>query len=103
MNIITKLDPKMYSGDEMNAAFMRELRWGMKLEKATEKQRTDRARLEARRIQGKRHPVLGECVATIPAREYFRMKKKYGEAEVHSDEFIKYFQKTFSDLSPNKI
>jgi len=49
------------------------------------------------------HPVLGRCVATIPHREYFRLIKKYGQETVHSTEFLKYFQKNFSDLTPNKL
>lgn len=103
MDIITKLPEKCYSGDELNAAFERELRMGFQMEKATEKQRMDIARKDAQKHKGKIHPVLGECVATIPARDFFRLAKKYGHEEVHSEEFLKYYQKNFSDLAPNKF
>jgi hypothetical protein len=48
-------------------------------------------------------PGLGKCVAVIPPREYYRLVAKYGHAEVHSKEFLKHFQRTFSDLAPNKV
>ena len=43
-----------------------------------------------------------KCVATIPAREYFRLVKNYGSDVVLSKEFLQYFNKKHSDLSPNK-
>jgi len=71
-------------------------------EKMGEKNRTDIARKEARQEKGKTHPTLGKCVATIPAREYFRLVAKYGHETVMSKEFLQYFNKKHSDLSPNK-
>ena len=71
-------------------------------EKMTEAKRTDIARKEAQEQKGKTHPVLGKCVATIPAREYFRLIKNYGKDTVLSKEFLQYFNKKHSDLSPNK-
>jgi hypothetical protein len=71
-------------------------------EKLTEKDRTDIARKEARDNVGKTHPTLGKCVATIPARDYFRLVKKYGSDTVLSKEFLQYFNKKHKDLSPNK-
>ena len=71
-------------------------------EKMTEAKRTDIARKEAQEQKGKTHPVLGKCVATIPAREYFRLVKQYGTDVVLSKEFLQYFNKKHSDLSPNK-
>tara|TARA_R100001163_G_scaffold34717_1_gene26774 strand:- start:1663 stop:1971 length:309 start_codon:yes stop_codon:yes gene_type:complete len=71
-------------------------------EKMTEGKRTDIARKEAQQLKGKTHPVLGKCVATIPAREYFRLMKNYGKDTVLSKEFLQYFNKKHSDLSPNK-
>ena len=71
-------------------------------EASTEKHRTDIARKEAKEHVGKTHPTLGKCVATIPAREYFRLVKKYGSDTVLSKEFLQYFNKKHKDLSPNK-
>ena len=58
---------------------------------------------EAKELRGKTHPVLGKPIATIPAREFFRLTKKYGQETVHSKEFLKYYNKKFPELSPNKI
>ena len=101
MEIINKI-PK-YSDGEVDEAFMNEIKNGFALERRTEAARVDQARKEATQEKGKVHPVLGRCVATIPHREYFRLIKKYGQETVHSKEFLKYFQKNFSDLTPNKL
>jgi hypothetical protein len=69
----------------------------------TEKERVDVAKEEAHSNVGKTHPVLGKCIATIPAREYFRLVQQYGTEEVHSKEFLKFFQKEMPELAPNKI
>jgi hypothetical protein len=37
----------------------------------------------------------------MPAREFFRLTKKYGNDTVHSKEFIQDYNKRFKDLSPN--
>jgi len=102
MNIITKL-PRNFTDGEIDQAFLNEIKSGFKLEKETEHIRVAQARKEAQREKGKTHPVLGKCVATMPAREFFRLTKKYGHDQVHSKGFIKYYNKKFSDLSPNKI
>jgi hypothetical protein len=91
------------SDEEIDDALIREIQASFTEERATEKDRYDIARKDARSNVGKTHPLLGKCVASMPPREYFRLIKKYGHAEVHSKEFLKYFQKKFSDLSPNKI
>tara|TARA_R110001632_G_scaffold13276_1_gene45614 strand:+ start:445 stop:747 length:303 start_codon:yes stop_codon:yes gene_type:complete len=91
------------SDEEVNNALMQEIQASLHEEKHTEKDRYDQARKDASSNVGKEHPLLGRCVATMPPREYFRLIKKYGHAEVHSKEFLKYFQNKFSDLSPNKI
>ncbi len=91
------------SDEEVNNALMQEIQASLHEEKHTEKERYDQARKDASSNVGKEHPLLGRCVATMPPREYFRLIKKYGHAEVHSKEFLKYFQNKFSDLSPNKI
>jgi hypothetical protein len=97
MEIITKL-PR-YSDGEIDRAFMREIQRGFEIEKRTESQRVDQARKEAKQEQGKTHPVLGKCVATMPAREFFRLTKKYGHKEIHSKKFLQYYNKKFTDLS----
>ena len=101
MEIITKVPT--YSDAEVDKAFMDEIKNGFQLEKQTEASRVNQARKEATAERGKVHPVLGRCIATIPHREYFRLIKKYGQDTVHSKEFLKYFQKNFSDLTPNKL
>jgi len=100
MEIITAL-PR-YSDGEIDRAFMREIQTGFKRERETENLRVQQARKEARELKGKTHPVLGKPVATIPAREFFRLTKKYGHDTVHSKEFLKYYNKKFPELSPNK-
>ena len=74
----------------------------LKRERETEHKRVKQARKEAQEMKGKTHPTLGKPVATIPAREFFRLTKKYGHETVHSKEFLKYYNKKFPELSPNK-
>ena len=100
-NIITSF-PR-YTNGEIDRAFEREIRNGFKLEREKEKDRVQIAKKEASEQRGKTHPVLGQCVATIPARDFFRMVNKYGHEEVHSKDFIKYYQKNYAELSPNSI
>ena len=99
--IVPKL--KRYSDGEIDRAFMKEIKTGFKLERQTEHKRVKQAQKEARELKGKTHPTLGKPVATIPAREFFRLTKKYGHDQVHSKEFLKYYNKKFPELSPNKI
>ena len=94
---------KRYSDGEIDRAFMKEIKNGFKLERETEKQRVAVAAKEAKELKGTTHPVLGKPVATMPAREFFRLTKKYGHETVHSKEFLKYYNKKFPELSPNKI
>jgi len=94
---------KRYSDGEIDRAFMKEITNGFKLEKQTEHKRVNQARREAKELKGTTHPTLGKPVATIPAREFFRLTKKYGHETVHSKEFLKYYNKKFPELSPNKI
>ena len=101
-DIITEL-PRSFTDGELDAAFMNEIKSGFKLEKETEHERVKIAQKEAHQMKGKCHPTLGRPIATMPAREFFRLTNKYGHKEVHSKEFLKYFQKNFSELSPNKI
>jgi hypothetical protein len=101
MHILSK--PHEISQQAIDDAFVDHIKDSFQQEKATEHLRVAQARKEANEERGKTHPVLGKCVATIPAREYFRLIKKYGTEHVHSKEFLKYFGKTHSDLRPNKI
>jgi hypothetical protein len=94
---------KRYSDGEIDRAFMKEIKTGFKLERETEHKRVQQAKKEAQELKGKTHPTLGKPVATIPAREFFRLTKKYGHETVHSKEFLKYYNKKFPELSPNKI
>lgn len=99
-NIITSI-PR-YSDGEVDRAFMKELLTGFELERKTEGEREMQARKEAHELSGKTHPTLGKPVATMPAREFFRLTKKYGHEQVHSKEFLQYYNKKFPELSPNK-
>jgi hypothetical protein len=94
---------KKYSDGEIDRAFMKEIKTGFNLERQTEQKRVAQAVKEAKELRGKTHPVLGKPVATIPAREFFRLTQKYGQETVHSKEFLKYYNKKFPELSPNKI
>ena len=102
MEIITNI-PRSFTDGELDQAFMNEIKSGFELERKTEHLRVQQARKEAKEMKGKTVPGLGRCVATMPAREFFRLTNKYGHKEVHSKEFLKYYNKKFSDLSPNKI
>ena len=102
MDIITNV-PKSFTTGELDQAFMNEIKSGFKLERETEHLRVAQASKEAQDTKGKTIPGLGRCVATMPAREFFRLTNKYGHKEVHSKEFLKYYNKKFPELSPNKI
>ena len=94
---------KRYSDGEIDRAFMREIKNGFKLEQQTEKAHVNQAVKEAQELKGTTHPTLGKPIATMPAREFFRLTSKYGHDEVHSKGFLKYYNKKFPELSPNKI
>ena len=94
---------KRYSDGEIDRAFMNEITNGFKLERETEQQRVAGAAKQAKKLKGTVHPVLGKPVASIPPREYFRLIQKYGQETVHSKEFLKYYNKKFPELTPNKI
>lgn len=99
--IITAL-PR-YTDGEVNRAFLQEIQSGFKLERETEKSRIDAVVKETQKFKGKEHPVLGRPVASMPARDFFRLTQKYGHKEVHSKEFLKYFQKKMPELAPNAL
>ena len=101
MHIITTL-PR-YSNGDIDAALIKEIKTGFQLEKETQKFREAKAAAEAQGMKGhKTVPGLGRCIATMPEREFFRLVNKYGWKEVHSKGFMKYFNKKFPHLSPNK-
>lgn len=102
MDIITNI-PRSFTDGEVDAAFLAEIKNGFKLEKETEHLRVAQAKREANQLKGKTHPTLGKPVATMPAREFFRLTSKYGHDQVHSKEFLKYYNKKFPELSPNQI
>ena len=102
MDIITNI-PRNFTDGEVDAAFLAEIKNGFKLEKETEHLRVAQAKREANQLKGKTHPTLGKPVATMPAREFFRLTSKYGHDQVHSKEFLKYYNKKFPELSPNQI
>jgi hypothetical protein len=101
-NIITAL-PK-YSDGEIERELIKEIKTGFRLEKETERFRVQEAAREAATFRGhKTMEGLGKMVANMPAREYFRLRHKYGDAEMTSKGFLRYFQKKFPELSPNKV
>lgn len=102
MNLITSF-PKYHDG-EIHDALMRELKTGLQLKKELERSREIQAAEQAKGLVGQRVvPGLGRCVGVIPEWDFFRMQQKYGAKEVHSKEFMKYYQKKFPHLSPNKL
>ena len=94
---------KKYSDGEIDRAFMNEIKNGFKLDQQTEQQRAAQAAKEAQALKGTTPPILAKPVPTNPAREYFRLTQKYGQETVHSKEFLKYYNKKFPELTPNKI
>ena len=100
---ITKHNSKTYSDEEIDRALIQEIQNSLHLEQATEQVRHQQAAKEAHQLKGTIHPTLGRPVATMPAREFFRLVKKYGQETVHSKEFLKYYNKKFPELSPNKV
>jgi hypothetical protein len=102
MELITSF-PKYHDG-QIYDALIREIKTGMQLKKEMEKAKEMQAAEQAReRVQKKDLPGLGRCIGVIPEWEFFRMQQKYGHKELHSREFMKYFQKKFPHLSPNKL
>lgn len=98
------IPPKQFSQGDIGKAMQRELREGLQLKKAKEKARELQAEGYAKSIE-KHKPIagLGRCVAAMPDWDYFRVREKYGREEVHSREFLKYFQKKFPTMAPHKL
>ena len=99
MNIITSIP----SDAAVRDALIREIKTGFQLIKENEKAKEMASAREASAMKGHRTiSGLGKCVAVMPKDEYFRLVKKMGHNEVHSREFLGYFNKKFPHLSPNK-
>ena len=62
MNIVNKAPT--YTDEEVNKAFMDEIKNGFALERRTEASRVNQARKEATQEKGKVHPVLGRLMLT---------------------------------------
>lgn len=94
-----------FSNDEYTQALYTELRNGVMAKAAIEKVREVNAAKEAEEI--KKHQHLGfkslKCVSVMPGWEWFNLRKKYGAEAMTDREFLRYFQKKFPHLSPNKI
>lgn len=82
---------------------MQEIQSGFKMEREKEKDRIKAVSKETKQFRGKEHPTLGRPVASMPARDFFRLTQKYGHKEVHSKKFLKYFQNKMPELALNKI
>ncbi len=92
-----------FSRQEIGAELRKEIVRSLEIEKATEIERVNVAKAQASMMRDhKSIPGLGKCVGVMPAREYFRLVKKYGHETVHSREFMSYFNKKMPELSPNK-
>jgi len=102
MNIIIP-NFKKYSDGEIDRALMQEIKNGFALERKTEAQRVKAIAADVSKMKGSTHPSLGKPVASMPAREFFRLTSKYGHDEVHSNEFLKDYNKRFSHMCANKI
>lgn len=102
MEIITTL-PR-YSDGEVNRALVKEIQNGFQLEREQEKEREIKASEDAKKLVDHK-PIkgLGRAIATMPERDYYRLIQKYGFNEVMSKDFMRYFQREFPTLSPNKM
>jgi len=102
MNILTART-RYTEGDRIKE-FEREIRTGLHLKKSMESQREAVAAAQAHGLKNHRTiPGLGKCVAVIPEWEFFRLNQKMHRNEINSKDFIRYFQRKFPHLSPNKV
>lgn len=103
MNVIVTSIP---SDRAIRDALIREVKTGFQLAKELTRKDEIVAAAEAKALRG--HKPIGKdvnmrCVAVYPQDEYLRLVNKYGHKEVSSKGFIRYFQKKFPELSPNKL
>lgn len=102
MHIIAKSE--QFTDEEIDRELAKQIQASLDNEIGTEESRVVMARAQSAAMKNhKAIPGLGKCVAVIPPREYYRLVAKYGHAEVHSKEFLRDFNKRFSELSPNKV
>jgi len=101
MQIIAKSE--QFTDEQIDSALIKEIKDSLEKELSEQDSRQIIARGEAQAMKGhKTIEGLGKCVAVFPAREFFRLQAKYGNAEIHSKDFLRYFNQKFPDLSPNK-
>ena len=92
------------SDQAVRDALIAEIKTGWQFMK--ERERLEELKAEKQAAEMRSHKSvngLGKCVAVIPADEWHLLNKRYGHAEVHSKEFLRYFNKKFPHLSPNRI
>jgi len=94
---------KKYSDGEIDRALMKEIKNGFALERQTEDRRVKAIAADVSKTKGATHASLGKKVASMPAREFFRLTSKYGHDEVHSKGFLQDYNKRFPHMCANKI
>lgn len=100
MNIITNIPP---SGTAVRDALIREIKTGFQLQRERERKDELEATAQAKVLKEQKSVKnLGKCVAVIPADTYYLLNNQYGRDEVHSTEFLRYYNKKYPHLSPNK-
>jgi len=94
-----------WANSQVGRAIERELRTGFMLEKQLEKFRVEGAAEEAAEVRkhGQRANAPFKQVAAVPARDFWRLVKKYGHDEVHSKDFIRYLHKKMPELKTANI
>lgn len=102
MHVIKRLDP---TRDELDAAKMKMIKTAYEVEGATEHLRIEEAAEEAAaaRAAPRTIPGLGRLVAVMPDRDYFRLGEKYDKEEIHSKEFLRWFQKKMPEMKAGNI
>lgn len=100
---IGKEKGQKYSEDEIQNARIQNAKQRYKYEEQTQAAREYQAAQEAKAHRGNKSKVLGKCVANIPAREFMRLREKYGHQEIHSNEFLNHLQRSNPHLSGNKL
>lgn len=85
-------------------ALIKEIKTGHQLYKERERKEELKAAHQAKELRTQKEVKgLGRCVAVVPADDYFLLNKRYGRQEVHSKEFLTYFQKKYPHLAPHKL
>ena len=92
------------SREAQDAAVVREILTGEELRRTIgERKREQQAAAEAMQWRdAKSAGALGKCVAVIPNADLFYLHARYGD-EIYTKEFLRWFQKEYSHLSPTKI